>query len=94
MATKKRSFKEEIPLDQKISIAEAIGKLTAFHDVTAERIKTVFPILKTEEGSVAFKESVNNSSPCIRMEVHKPDGSYIGSCRMDIGTGNPQASSS
>ncbi len=89
MATDK-SFKNAIPLNEKLSIADAIEKLATFHGVTAERIKEVFSGLNTTEGTVTFNESVNSSAPCIRMEIYKPDGSPAGSHVMNISTGNSE----
>lgn len=62
----KKTFKESIPLNQEMSVDEAIGVLRAFYGASTEGILDAFINLKNFNGKILFAEShLSNQNPCI-----------------------------
>ncbi len=86
------NFSKYIPLGKKMPVQEAIDAMAAFHDATPEAVIAAFLNLKDfNEGTIEFRESVNNSTPCIVMEGKDANGTYKWASAINIHSGQPQA---
>lgn len=85
------TFKESIDLNQPMTPQQAVEQLATFHNAPSESILKAFMNLRGfEDGTVEFKESVNNGNPCIAMTGKTPDGKYSWNHLIDKYTGQPQ----
>ena len=84
-------FYKYIPLNQKMTIDEAIQKLAYYHNSNRENVLAAFMNLRDfTEGTVEFRKSVNSGYACIVMEGKTPDGKFSWNHLIDMYTGNPQ----
>ena len=73
-----------------MSRAEAIGKLGEFHNATDDSVLDAFMNLRnSKDGTVEFRESVNNGTPCIVMEGKDSEGKFAWNHLIDKYTGQP-----
>jgi len=85
------NFHEYIPLNQELTIDEAIRKLAYYHNSNRENVLAAFMNLRNfTEGTVEFRESVNSGYPCIVMEGKDSNGKFSWNHLIDMYTGNPQ----
>ena len=85
------SFEQSIELNTPMSPQVAIEKLATFHNASPAKVLEAFMNLRGfENGTVEFRESVNNGHPCIVMEGKTPDGEFAWDHLIDKYTGQPQ----
>ena len=90
-----KNFKEFISLGLKMSPQEAIGILSAFHKASSENVLAAFMNLRGfAEGTVEFREGINNGHSCIVIEGRNKEGKFAWNHLIDEYTGKPQSRTS
>ena len=92
------TFRNFIKLNEKLTIDEAIEKLSSFHNNTnPQNILNAFLNLrdakKNNEGTIIFEEGVRNGSSCISMRHYNNNGGFISNSLIDEETGQPMTHS-
>lgn len=83
-------FYKYIPLEQTLSVDEAIKKIAYYHNSNHDNVVAAFPYLQGFTGTVSFKETINSGYPCIMMMGSDAQGIRVRSELIDNYTGNPQ----
>lgn len=88
-------FVDYITLNQPMSPEEAAKKLAEFHEASPEGVLKAFMNLRGfTEGTVQFREGINNGRACIVMEGKNKEGKWAWDHLIDKRTGQPQSRTS